>query len=196
MPFAVFSSRCQHLHYTASLCCFILPLPLFCRDRIQNNLLVFRFPDWEDVSAAASQDFLISAPEHIFGCFLAFSHFLFSAEHFHHSLPLCGHLSFFPENQNFRYSRLRSVSPHSAVFSCFPKKLAGIFTENHRNVQIAKAADCFPKNSTERFHPRIIRKPSVFFFSRHSLPVFPRFSAASAFSMARDIRASAPQELP
>ena len=103
---------------------------------------------------------------------------------------------FFRKTKDFRYSRLRSVSPHSAVFSCFPKTLAGIFTENHRNVQIAKAADCFPKNSTERFHPRIIRKPSVFFFSRHSSPVFPRFSAASAFSMAWDIRAAAPQELP
>ena len=29
---------------------------------------------------------------------------------------------FFRKTKDFRYSRLRSVSPHSAVFSCFPKR--------------------------------------------------------------------------
>ena len=123
----------------------------------------FPLPDWEDVSAAASQDFLISAPEHIFGRFLAFSYFLFSAERFHHSLPLCGHLSFFPENQKFQI--LTSALCFTAFCGLF------LFSEETRRYLYRESSECsnrescrlFSKTPRNAFYPRIIRnRPSSF----------------------------------
>ncbi len=109
---------------------------------------------------------------------------LFPQNAFITAFPLCGHLRFFRKTKDFRYSRLRSVSPHSAVFSCFPKTLAGIFYRESSECSNRESCRLFSKNSTERFsspdNPKTVR-----LFSRHSSPVFPALFRRQRLSMAR-----------